>query len=234
MEKETYSFKIFSFLVGAASGVNAYFIILGVLFLCGLGLPIPEDIILVSAGYLAGIEQISLIGANIVCFIGVLIGDVILFSVGRKFGYSVLSWPVFKRVFSQKRINKAFERARKRAKIICFSARFMPGLRACIYLSCGIVGVPFRVFILQDSLAALLSVPFFVWVGFKFHDKIGYMFDLLSNAQHYIIIVAVLVFGFIIFKILKGKSKNKTNVEQDHQQIDHLQDHNSLNQGSQD
>lgn len=214
MEKETYSFKIFSFLVGAASGVNAYFIILGVLFLCGLGLPIPEDITLVSAGYLAGIGQISFIGANVVCLVGVLIGDVILFSIGRKFGYSVLSWPIFKRVFSQKRIDKAFERARKRAKIICFIARFMPGLRACIYLSCGIVGVPFRVFILQDSLAALLSVPFFVWIGFKFHDKIDSMFDLLSNAQHYIVIVAVLVLGFVMYKILKNRNSAKTNDQQ--------------------
>ena len=206
MEKETYSFKIFSFLIGATSGLNAYFIILGVLLLCGLGLPIPEDITLVSAGYLAGIGKISFVGANIVCFVGVLIGDIILFSIGRKCGYSVLSWPVFKRVFSQKRIDKAFARARKRARIICFAARFMPGLRACIYLSCGIVGVPFRVFILQDSLAALLSVPFFVWVGFKFHNKIDNMFDLLKNTQHYIIILAVLVLGFAVFKILKSRS----------------------------
>ena len=206
MEKETFTIKIFSFLVGQASGLNTYLIIFGVLFFCGLGLPIPEDITLVTAGYLAGIEKISFLGANIVCFVGVLVGDNILFLIGKKYGFSVLQWPIFRRVFSQKRLDKAFEKVRKNARIICFTARFMPGLRACIYLICGIVGVPYRVFILQDSIAALLSVPLFVWLGFYFHSEIEGMFEIAKSIQSYIFIAVFLVVGVIVFKMLKKKN----------------------------
>ncbi len=201
VEKETYSFKIFSFLVGATSAFNAYFIIFGVLFLCGLGLPVPEDITLVSAGYLAGKGTISLLWANVVCFVGVLIGDYILFSIGRRYGYAVLSWPVFKKVFGKKRMDKASDKIRKNARLICFTARFMPGLRACVYLTCGIVGVPFRVFILQDGLAALLSVPLFVWLGYRFHSELGDMFGAMKGT-HYIFIVVILAAAYVAFRVI--------------------------------
>lgn len=75
---ESFSAKLLSFLSGF-SGPMAYTVILGVLLACGLGVPIPEDITLIGAGLLAGLGKISLAGALIAGFIGVLIGDAFLF-----------------------------------------------------------------------------------------------------------------------------------------------------------
>ena len=52
MGSESFAGKAFIFLIGL-SGFQAYVIILAVLFACGLGLPIPEDITLFAAGFLA-------------------------------------------------------------------------------------------------------------------------------------------------------------------------------------
>jgi membrane protein DedA with SNARE-associated domain len=69
--------------LSSLSSVAAYFAIFGVLFVCGLGVPIPEDITLISAGVLASMETISLPWGIAACFCGVLVGDALLFNLGR-------------------------------------------------------------------------------------------------------------------------------------------------------
>jgi membrane protein DedA with SNARE-associated domain len=56
----------------------------------------------------------------------------------------------------------AEEKIQNNARIICFTSRFAPGLRAPVYITSGVLRVPFTVFIGMDGLAALISVP--VWV----------------------------------------------------------------------
>ena len=72
--------------VSNLEGLAAYGAIFGVLFSCGLGMPIPEDITILTAGHLAYLENIDLYMAMGVCLCGVLVGDFILFSLGRHYG----------------------------------------------------------------------------------------------------------------------------------------------------
>jgi hypothetical protein len=74
MEASTVARQLLEFLQGF-DGLTAYGVILGMLLACGLGVPMPEDITLLGAGILAGVESISLPGAIIVGFFGVLAGD---------------------------------------------------------------------------------------------------------------------------------------------------------------
>ncbi len=207
MEKQGIAFHIITFLTGLGT-VPAYLLIIGILFACGMGVPIPEDITLISAGILASesIQTISLHGAFIVGFFGVLIGDTILFLIGHKYGKHVFSWPVFRRVFTPSRIEAAEKRIQKNAKFICFIARFLPGLRAPIYLTVGIMRVPFKVFFLQDGLAALISVPIWIYMGYWFGDNIDYVISLAKRTHVFIIFAIVLsVIAFIIYKRVKRK-----------------------------
>ena len=198
MEKSGFTYKVFLLFAGLA-GLQAYFFIFAVLFLCGMGLPIPEDITLVAAGYLAGKGKISFIGALFVGFVGVLSGDVILFLIGRKFGKEVFKWPVFKRVFTPKRIKKAEKEINQHAKLICFIARFMPGLRGPIYLTSGILKVPFKVFIFQDGLAATISVPVWIWLGYRFFMEIEKAFYYLAEIHILILIGMTLAVAYLLW-----------------------------------
>ena len=54
MEPASFSTKLIAFL-SAFSGGTAYAVILGLLLICGLGVPIPEDITLIAAGILSGL-----------------------------------------------------------------------------------------------------------------------------------------------------------------------------------
>src|ERR1700733_11378159 len=79
--------------VSNLEGLTAYATIFGVLFGCGLGIPIPEDLTLVTAGYLAYLENIDLGWAIVVCLVGVLSGDFLLFTLGRLFGKRIFALP---------------------------------------------------------------------------------------------------------------------------------------------
>ncbi len=212
MENETFANKVFALVIGL-SGLQAYGAILVILFACGLGLPVPEDITLFAAGFLAFKGRISLTGAILVGMCGVLIGDTFIYWIGRKFGLRVLSWPVFRRMFTPARIKKAEEKIKRRARIICFTARFAPGLRAPIFLTSGILRIPFPVFFLMDAFAALISVPVWVLLAYFLGDKIEKIFEVAKTAkQGMLILLLILVVAVIIAKFRKHIFRSKTSM----------------------
>ena len=58
---------------------SVYWSLVGVLLLCGLGVPIPEDISLISAGYLAHLGVVNVHKVLVACFAAVLAGAVVAF-----------------------------------------------------------------------------------------------------------------------------------------------------------
>lgn len=205
MPEAKFSVKLIMFLSGF-SGFTAYAAILGVLLACGLGVPIPEDITLIAAGILAALKSISLPGAMIVGFVGVMLGDCILFYLGRKYGYRVFTLPGFRSIFTEKRIQIARQKVLTNSKFICFTARFLPGLRAPIFLTAGIMGVPPLVFLLLDGFAALISVPVWVYLGWLLGDNLDHALETAIKAQKYVIAaVAVFVFIYVAWKIYSAR-----------------------------
>jgi membrane protein DedA with SNARE-associated domain len=210
MGSESFASKVFIFLIGL-SGFQAYAIILAVLFACGLGIPIPEDITLFAAGFLAFKGRISLTGAILVGIIGVLVGDTFLYSIGRIFGRRVFTWPYFRRIFTASRIERAENRIQKRGKIICFTARFIPGLRAPIYLTSGVLRVPISVFLGMDALAASISVPVWVCLAYFLGDKIEMLFALAEKAKIAVFgsLIVLVILYLIFLKIQKSRQLRK-------------------------
>ncbi len=64
----------------------SYLELFAVLALCGLGLPVPEDVALLAGGFLVH-RGITAYPATIaVALVGVVAGDNLLFLIGRRFG----------------------------------------------------------------------------------------------------------------------------------------------------
>jgi len=202
--KEKFSLTLMGFLSGF-DGFTALAFILGVLLVCGLGVPIPEDITLIAAGILAGLGKISLWGALIAGFIGVLLGDCILFFMGRIYGARVFQLPGFRKVFTESRIKTAREKVLKNSKVICFTARFLPGLRAPIYLTAGMLGVKPAIFLLLDGFAALISVPIWVVLGWYLGENIDETIEIAQKLQ--VVILAGLVLAVAIYVVIRRKKR---------------------------
>jgi membrane protein DedA with SNARE-associated domain len=149
-------------------GPHSYFVMFGILIACGFGLPMPEDVVLITGGILAshGVTQLWLV--NIICLAGVVMGDGIIFFIGRTFGQQVKSKGVFRKIFTESRDESVRKVFHKYGDKVIFMARFMPGLRTPIFLTSGIYQVrPIKFFAL-DGVAALISVPLWIWIGFLF------------------------------------------------------------------
>ena len=199
--------------VSNLEGLAAYGAIFGVLFSCGLGLPIPEDVTIVTAGYLAYLENIDLFLAMAVCLAGVLLGDFILFSLGRHYGRHLLDLPVIRFIATPERINFAQAKLKKNVRKVCFTARFLAGLRAPIYLSAGMLGVKARMFVSLDFLAAMISVPTLVYIGYYFGDEIDVGLGYIRRAEHYILIALAIVGLIVVLNSLRKRMQGDISAE---------------------
>lgn len=198
-------------LLGNASGLVAYGTVFGVLIACGLGVPLPEDLSLILGGFLAHKGAASLTGMMIVGFAGILIGDSLIYWAGRRLGSRVGTG---KRTGFFARIVTPEKRARVEGLFalhgqkIVMIARFLPGVRAVTYFTAGSARMPFWRFLLWDGIAALLSAPLFVLLGYKFGGELERLLDQVKEAQFTVFAAlgaALLVFaGWKVWKRRNG------------------------------
>lgn len=181
-------------------GPIPYLIVFAILLACGLGVPIPEDITLIVGGLLAYYGLCNVWVMIIVCFAGVMIGDSIVFWLGAKYGRALTKKWFFRKVLPDERIDVVRAKFKKYGNKLIFAGRFLPGLRAPIFFSAGVLHLPFRVFFAFDGFAALISVPTIIGAVYYFGDHIDEVIRRIRSTQHGIIIVIVLILLLYIFK----------------------------------
>lgn len=189
-------------------GWTAYSAIVGLLLICGLGVPLPEDITLIAAGILSALGSISFWGAMAAGFFGVLAGDAFLFTVGRIYGRRAFELPVIRLIMTPRRVALAERKIMRNSHFICFTARFLPGLRSPVFLMAGIMGVRPLVFYALDGFAALISVPIWVWLGHKVGENLDIAFKYAERVQlSFLAGIVLLVVGY--FAVRKWRKRRR-------------------------
>ena len=90
-------------------------VVFGLLFACGLGLPLPEDVPLIVAGAFLVHDTRSLIIVGAACWCGIIGGDIMLYMLGHKYGMNITRLPFIGKHVTAERIQhveKLFERYR--------------------------------------------------------------------------------------------------------------------------
>ena len=187
-------------------GTYSYFVILAVLLACGFGLPLPEDITLVAAGILAARNIIDFNSAVVLCMVGVLLGDGIVFGLGSRYGTRLRNTKFFSIIIPERRDAAVKAVLQKYGDKVIFMARFMPGLRTPIFFATGSYHVSFWKFLFLDGFAALISVPLWVYVGFLFGSNLEELEKVVRKAQFGIYTaLAFLIVLFISAYFLKKR-----------------------------
>lgn len=168
-----------------------YFGLFAVLALCGMGLPVPEDVALLAGGYLAhrGIIQYPMTLA--VSLFGVVAGDNSLYFLGRRFGTGLVAYLGVGRPNSRRQIARLRGFMERHGHMAIFYARFLAGVRALVYLTAGSLGVKPTRFFIYDALGALISVPVVVSLGYVFGAQIGHIISYIGGFEHLIWVVAL-------------------------------------------
>ena len=172
------------------------------------GLPIPEELTLISAGLVAymahnpelypppypGAEGVNVITLCIVSFLAVFLSDLLVYLIGKIFGGKIIKTKFFQKQVAGEGFNKINSWFNKYGGWACGIFRFTPGLRFPGHLSCGLLGIPVWKFCLIDGMAALLSVPTQVYFVATYGDVI------LSKLKEFkIILVCVLAAALVIW-----------------------------------
>lgn len=189
-----------------SSGAAPYLLVMGILLLGGFGLPLPEDVPLLLGGALCAWGNAELWLMLPLVFIAVLGGDLIMFTLGRRFGQNVPGLPVIGRVIKARHMHRAERLFADHGGKTLFIARFLPGLRAAAFLVGGAARTPYWKILLYDGMAAAMSVPVFVLLGYWGANQLDVVKKWATGAQLAIIGVLVLVVvGFVIWKMKKRR-----------------------------
>ncbi len=175
------------------------------------GLPIPEEMTLVSAGLVAYMashpqkfppptpdaEGVNLVVLSIICFLAVLGSDLLIYFLGRKFGTRLVKTKFFNKNIGQERFNKINTMFQKYGHWACGIFRFTPGIRFPGHLSCGIMGISLWKFILVDGTAALISVPTQVILVASYGEVI------LDKIKEFKIIIGIIILIAVVILLLR-------------------------------
>lgn len=143
------------------------------MYASSFGLPLPEEIIIISAGIVAHIASHPHLypppegvgpGVNLyftagLCFLAVFTSDLLIYFLGRLFGPKLLERRWFRRMIGPGLLKKVMTWMRRYGFWASGIFRFTPGLRFPGHLTCGMTKVPVWKFIMVDGGAALLTVP---------------------------------------------------------------------------
>jgi membrane protein DedA with SNARE-associated domain len=121
-----------------------------------------EDLACVTAGSLAASGRVGFSTAACACFLGILIGDIMLYGAGRLAGERLIRTKLFRRFVSAEALAKAKDWLERRGASAVFVSRFVSGLRLPTYFAAGALRTDFRKFLLYFTLAALLWTPLIV------------------------------------------------------------------------
>jgi membrane protein DedA with SNARE-associated domain len=187
---------------------NGYLAAFMVLLICGLGVPIPEDITLVSGGVISGLGYANVHVMFVVCMAGVLIGDTFMFMLGRIFGSKVLRIPLVAKILTRERFEAVQQKFIKYGNWVMFVARFLPGLRSPTFLAAGLTrGVPFLRFLLLDGFAALISVPVWVYLGYFGAYNRQWLLMWVHRGQSGLLAVIAALAVFLVLYLRRRKAR---------------------------
>ena len=177
------------------------------LILGTLGLPFPEDAILVSTGALVAQEVIEPFPAFLVVGCTLLFTDLFLYSVGRKYGRRLVEHRVLQKRISSDRLSKLENQFTRYGSLVVFFGRLLPGLRAQIFLVAGVLHMHRTLFLVTDAVSAALTMVLWGGLGYLGATNITTLKNHLSRIELFVFLVLLAIIAGGIFLKYCRKSR---------------------------
>jgi membrane protein DedA with SNARE-associated domain len=123
---------------------------------------VSEDLACLGAGALVARGALSFGLGTAACFVGIFVGDVLLFLCGRWLGPALLKRAPARWFVAPQRIAEARAWLERRGPVVILLSRFLPGARLPTYFASGALGTRLGTFSLWFALAGLLWTPLLV------------------------------------------------------------------------
>jgi membrane protein DedA with SNARE-associated domain len=168
------------------------FVLLG-----NLGLPVPEESILVLAGYLTWQGDLRLPLVLAVGILSAIAGDNLGYWIGRRYGQEAIERFGQRVLLTHERIEATRRFVTRYGAFGVFAARFIPGLRFMAGPLAGSAGLRPPVFMIANALGAAVYAPAMVAagyaVGYGLGDYVKQLERAVARVEHLVLIAAILV-----------------------------------------
>lgn len=196
-----------------ANSTYITYLYVGVLLVLGsFGLPFPEEVVLLSAGYLAGmgIVRFWLIVPYTVGM--VILGDTITYSFSRHYGRSfIIKWGKYI-FFPIHKLEKLEDYYKRHGNKTVFFTRLLIGFRFVGIIVAGLSRMPWKKFLTYDSLSIFLYLPAVIGLGYLFHYHLELVLQKFTLLRHVIFVaVLALLFALFIKKLIENIGSTRSN-----------------------
>ncbi|MDQ8180197.1 VTT domain-containing protein [Pelagicoccus sp. SDUM812005] len=179
-------------------------------FLLAVSTLASEDFACIGGGLLAASGAIALTPAVLGCLLGIFIGDLGIYFIGRIFGATAMELPVLRHLVSAKALGRSSEWFEKRGVALVVLTRFFPGSRVPTYFAAGVVKVSWIRFSLALLLAAAIWTPILVLLSYFLGERFLAFFESLGAGGWLGIVALILCFGLgvrLISKLASWKGR---------------------------
>jgi membrane protein DedA with SNARE-associated domain/rhodanese-related sulfurtransferase len=171
-----------------------------------LGVPIPSIPLLLTAGTLSATHRLSAATALLAVIAACLIADSTWYTLGRRYGNSVLRMLCRMSMESSTCVSRTEGYFTRRGPITMLFAKFVPGLSTVAAPIAGQTGMSYLHFVLYDLAGTLIWSLSFIFAGFFFGDIAKQSVSFFALLSHFAALVFVLmVAGFFIWRVVKHR-----------------------------
>lgn len=177
--------------------VYGYFAIFGLLILGIVGLPVPDETLLVFSGYLASQGHLNLAAAIAVAFLGSVCGITGSYYIGRSLGLGVIHRYGRWLHITEDHVNKVHDWFRRLGHWALVAGYFIPGVRHLTAIVAGTSELEYPQFALYAYAGALFWVSAFLTLGYFVGDRWQTVYARIHH--HAIVAGAVLLAAALIY-----------------------------------
>ncbi|GED69486.1 alkaline phosphatase [Brevibacillus reuszeri] len=182
-----------------------YFAIFFLLWLGIVGLPIPDELVVATGGFLASIGLLNPYYSFLAGYLGVASGLTIGFLLGKYFGRPILRW-----LSKSEKMRHAVDRStimleKYGTTALCISYLF-PVVRHVVPYLVALGGMSYRRYALLSYPIGLVWTTAFYFLGYVFGNNVEAIIGMIRKYGFYalLVVVGVLVIGLIVRKVVLG------------------------------
>lgn len=170
-----------------------YFGVFACVFAGNLGIPVPEETVMLVAGFLAGREILHLEAVYAVAIVSAVMGDCGGFLFGRTGGQRVIAALADRFAFVRHRYDRLQMFFHAHGPKAVFMARFVAGARFLAGPMAGAAGMPFLRFLAWNVLGAIVWCTLVVTVGYLVGDGLYRVAMLVHSATRWALLAIILI-----------------------------------------
>lgn len=159
---------------------------------------VTEDLTTISVGVMVAQGRVEFLFGTLACFVGIFVGDVLLYLAGRYLGRPAVARVPLKWFVSERAVEKSSAWFARQGVKVIFASRFVPGARLPTYFAAGLLRTKFWWFTTYFAIACVVWTPLLVglsaWLGEEFIRRVYF------GQQHFLLkalLVSVVLLLFI-------------------------------------